>query len=823
MASVRVAFTIKSSHPRVWTDAGDLNAYFLRAVNTAGPSINGVTDSWNRWWSVDMRPWLRSSLSPTPLNNVGNSFNLKMLALGMADWLGFSVIDNYDYAAVARANALEMASHFNAGDSVVASNDQTRRDQILGMVAVYDFCYSKLSVSDRATIADGILDGLDTLSIPASPNNPSKELMDGHTRIDQAIVILATLAIQGEPTLVSRINTHQDRGLDYWFGGNAAITVSGYAALDTDRFYSSDGGAAKGPHYQTLSNWGLLQMLHALRTATTGLTLDGNAYDPWQETWTMKAPLWFLALGLRPDGEAFSLGDTIRQNNPIFPQQARLNYTLFQGVGDYKREIHNLYNLWQGLSAAQGQGRTYDRAADFIFSHRDPAQIPAENASLSSANGLLAFPNAGAFVYTAGPIGGNSLTAKKCIIHSQLTKWYYRGHRDLDCGLLQICHEDDMVLLNTGYYSTSSGETAAIAGGTHNLYWRKMSVSKSGIPLCEDGASNPHQNYNSAGTRINLPSGEGGQYFKQLSGSLDHENVINMQADGGGLAWRCTEGRTIATGAEAILQGQRQHFIYGNTRKAYLKQYTEEGTSTERVLGVHHNLLIIRENEESADPIVFRVLHMKSRLGGFLKQDQWHFWGNPNLSEFATSGRFVANGYRAEEGLSLGSKCVIKYYKPSDYTIGQTGNGTVSAFGSSQFRQGGSNYPPDFLNSPRHLPDIGRFRVSVRPVALNQDTWFVAAIFPLKADGSEPAHEFFETIDYFGLRFFATGNVYQIAKADAAAIGPEGGVDTTPPAAVTNLVGTTPASQRAQLTWTPVANDPSMDNGGKYRVYRRLG
>lgn len=797
----RIALTIRSTWPRVFLLAEERSAFIARANSTAGAF------PYRTWWNDDLIPYLEHNYSSA--SYVTNSFFEKMLGYCLAVYLIDS--PSFDYFSQARGHALYACANY------FPTNKQDIRDLLLALCAVFDLCNAQLSASDKTTIQTRILAICDdNFSIPTGSNSAAAEMMDGHTRIDQALTALAclTLGVTG---------TRLDRALDFWYGGNAGVSAGSKAAMDTDRYYSANGGAGKGPHYQGLANYGAIWLLHALSNATNpaaaggALTFNGDPYYPWSdEAWFKQSVLWFLYLGVRGDGDYFRLGDTLRQNNPVFSLHHRVNLAAAAARSDYRPTAHWLYDQWQAKSASLGQGTSYTRTPEFLF--LDRASDPAVGPTPTSFPLVRGFLPAGAAVFRNTWDLPNSTIA-----HVQLTPRYYRGHRDNDVGLIQISHKKDMVLLNSGMYSTSSGEVAAAPGGSHLLNWAKQGVSKSGIPLCDDGSANPHGNYNSSGSFVSLPGGLGSPYFKTFGSKRDCDNVDDMRNDGEGLAWLISQGVGADEGYTWIGGNSAVDVLYANTKRAYLKEYTDLGTSAERLLTCEIKLMWIKDQQW---PCMLRLVKLVSRTAGMVKRDQWHFWGNPVLGEFDARGILHAKGYLADQNLPNGGKILISYDDHANLSVASTGGAPSGAFGSTQFfydphdGSGGRNYPPDAYNSTRHYPDIGRYTVHVAPKVQTQTVYFACLLVPLDPADTGPSVTWISSSSFRGVRF-PDGKLYQIGKDDNSFISPGGAADSTPPVQVTGLAGSTPGSGRASLVWTPISGDPSMDNGGGYRVYRR--
>jgi hypothetical protein len=648
------------------------------------------------------------------------------------------------------------------------------------------------------------------------------ELIDGHSRLDTFSMALANLAYVGYGTTSVSLLTDS---INFWWGGNSGLTLGGAAALDTNRYASSCCGNIKGPAYSFLADWGTLLFLHVIKNAMTGITLDGVAYDPVNdEQWIGQMPLWYLHLGLRGDLDFFKLGDSNRIVNPLFGTQARGVVSFLSAKpssGQYRRRMHWMYDQLNSLKPTENG--SYVRAPDFVFvpkedtslSALDPAQPPA-------LEKLRVFDVPGCFVYQSSWDKPNG-----SITFFNAPRFYYQGHPALDAGMIQITYKNDVVLCNSGFYDT--GEANAGPGGTHNQYWDKLSISKSGIVLFDDGSVTPHEDYgNPSGTLNSYPSGEGGQYFKIFGSARDPKTVAMMQNDGGGEAWKRCDGRTAATGLELINTFTSGYTFYVNTRRAYLKEYTDIDTSADRCRGCEYRIFLI--TDQTPEQIVFMAVRAQSKspASSITKAQTWHFWGdpgNPGIAGAAKNlwdlkGRVVASGQNGT------GKIVIDYYRQQDYDIVQVGDADASftSVNGAKFRYNphgvdtSTNYPPTDNPSTRYLQDVGRFYVKVTPKVKSIEDNFVCLLRPMAVATTPVDVSFSDTVGFW-LLTFPDGKVYQISKTGASFVSSESEVDVMPPGA-TVLSGTA-GNASAALGWTALNADPTMV-GGKYRAYCRV-
>lgn len=717
-----------------------------------------------------------------------------------------------------------------------------RRSLLLGMALVFDICYSEISQADRTIIAQGILDMCDFMLVDGA------QLMDGHAGGDQACQLVGALSIYGETGFTSggsNAATRLDEALDYWYGGNSGLTDSGGGWIDYSRYYLADGGG-KGAWYEALEMWYTSYFLMAMQNGFTSLTLDGDPYAiPTNEPWIDAVGEWFLNVTMRGDFDYFQIGDTFRTSNPFFQIDTRTALSfLIQNSNTWRRQLRWMFDALRQRTKLLGQNPAYNEVFDYIAidHHQASTQpLPPDNTIPKPSRSRL-FQKSGTYIYRNNwdIIGPNNTT-----ILITCPRYYYQGHQDLDCGAIQINVNDDMVLCSTGFYST--GDVNANYQGTHNNKWKKQSIAHSGIPLIDDlfttqqnapiEQSLPHTNRNDVGTHVVYAHGQGGQLWKRFGTAIDPNTINKMTSDGGALAWMRVQGINGETdrGIEIKVETDEYVFLTADIRRAYLRQYTDLGTSAERATMVEMKWVIIKN--EWNHPIVFRVARVKSRLASFKKYDNWNFWGSPNMGTIGTNGRFSSIGYRADQNApinppGLGGKLLIAYHNFANLnfvSIGDTDpNFALTTSTKFSYSIGGAariGYPPSGNpSSTRHYPDIGRFRIEASPKTQQVEDYFVCALVPMIPGETEPTFEFFEEQDYFGIRFTSGANarVYKVHKTQSTIIGPGNATDLTPPTVVSPVTPSLPAAGEVRLTWPALNSDPTMDNGGKYRMSYRV-
>ena len=821
-----LAITPYSGKPHVFFRDTDKAALVARSQSDRGRY------PWNAWWANKLLPYVAPLYSEESFSSTASLMHVKLMTYCLAAYL----LDSQAYADQALGHARYFAQN-KAADAGQVTNlgISGRRGAILGLCAVYDILHTRSTDSDRAIIGGAIYRIMQ--GFPTS----TTDLMDGHARIDYSMKVIGALTLLNETGAGYNFGAGGDdvgvfltAAIDFLYGGNVAATTNGYAALGTDRFYQANGGAGKGVWYQFLSNWGIFQLLWALKNAGSSITLDGDAYDPFvSEAWFKDQALWFLHLGLRGNNDFFRIGDTFRISNPVFSEEIRTTFAMLARFGNYRKESAWLYNEWEAIGLAANSEAAYMRAFDFLYFDQNDAAADERSPQDANVSRQQLFDPPGAAVYQSRwdkPQGTTILLT--------CPQWYYRGHQELDRLGLQICCRKDMVLLARGYYHTNDAN--ADYGGPHNNAWSKQSISHSGVPLCDDGTSLPHVNFSADSGLTSYPSGEGGQYWKTIGTKRDPNNVEDMRNDAASAqptnAWLAVEGVTAGKGLELLSPANDPSVAvyYANIRRAYLKEATDLDGGSERLRLAEAKLMVIKD--QGADPMILRVVRLQSRLASMLKQDPWNFWGNPLLRDFDTLGRLGALGYLADKNVAGGAQCMVFYHQWSALRVEQIGGGVPisgnTTYGDHWFfynpndGSGGANYPPSgAFNTLRHSPDIGRYRVAVKPRVQQVEDYFVCLIVPtpvsVNAEDPDfslaPAFTWIDDPNYFGVSF-PDGKVYKLHKTQAAYLSPADPVDITPPGPPTGLVPTLPASQTVQLAWNQNA-EPDLN---RYRIYRRI-
>lgn len=821
----RPTYTAYANHPRILFRDTDLPWIIGQGnpIYTEGNLI--ATKIYNGAISL-------KSPSDASLTQDKNDYHVKALTLCMGSKLGTSLFGITESGMIAKAISSARYAAQTVAPSYSSSTDSSdRRSLVFGMALVFDILYSSLSSDDKTVIATGIM------NICGKMRLVSTEMMDGHSAGDQAFRIIGALAILGEPGFDSGgsdAKDHLNQALDYWYGGDNTLTKGGVGRLGYNRYFNSNGGAGKGTGYEIFAGWYTVALLESLQNALSTMTLDGDTYTlPTSEAFIDRWGEWFLNTFMRGDFDFWKHGDTQRLSNPLFAETEHLVLAyLISASPTWRRNLRWHYDTKYNKAKALGQSWYASEVMDFCLFDRANATFnqlaPNQTTPEPIKSRLFEPPGSYWFRKTWDTMGPSN-----CIINIHCPTYWFGGHNaDLDCGQIQINLKDDMVLLDTGLYKTEQVDVSDL-GGTHTNNWARQSISKSGIPLVDDlstattlspiETSTPHVDRNPAGNKAAFPHAQGGQLWKAFDDggawSIDPDTTEKMYSDGGGMAWRRTVGINGETdrGIEIKADTADFCFITADIRRAYLKKSADIDTAAERLTMCQMKWMIIKN--EGNWPCIFRVARVRSRVSTFIKRDVWHFWGSPTIN--ATNGTFSAIGF-----IGTG-KCLIAYHNFVNYGFSQVGGGDATTIGSTQFAYtiGSSstlnNFPPTGYPNSRYMPDIGRFRVEVKPTTAQTEDNFVCLIMPLATTDSNPDYTFFEETDYWGVRFggVTSQRIYKIHKTQALYQGPAEAIDTTAPTAPTGFSAIAgPGSGQVSLSWNPAPEVDAAKHRACYRI-----
>lgn len=827
-------------------------SWFTSVVNgVTRVNTNGVRNYYRR--VLAMLIGARLTLSTTE----ANSYYAK--AISTAEWVCAN-FDTYDTFP---------SGHVDDGDGWLENDDYTR-SLCGGLAFVFDMAYDRLSSSQKTTIGQGLMKFVNSLLTTHSHDVDGvfDEMMDGHTAGSMAFAFMGCLALYGESGFTTgttnNANLKIDTCLKYWFG-DATVTL-GRARLDYDRYFKSDGGGGKGHWYEAHANWITAFFLHPLYVGMTSvepMTLDGEDYTiPNSEPWIDRHGEWILH-SIRGDGDFFPGGDALKSSGTLMTDEQRVQYAFYIRHSEtWRRRLRWAYNAVKGLSPATSYE---DEAVPFLmFDHNSALtqELPPATSPQPERSRLFVPPGYYSYKNT-----WDIFSPTNCQIVIHCPTYYWRGHNaELECGAIQVNVHDDMVVNRSGIYHTGGSDTGITNfGGDHNNAFKRQSIACSGIPLVDDGASTsgssntgqPHVNvgypfpYLGTGGASTRPyyHAQGGQTWKYYASAVfpadvkDPQNPTDMiqngaDSTGEGQAWRKVIGLNGETNKtiEKKVETDDYCFLTAELYKAYLKEEADIGTSKQRVTLCQMRWLVIKR--EGTYPVIFMVSRVRSRLSSMQKMVPWQFYGQPIRN---ARGQWIALGHKAttDAGATSGGKVAIDYYEPSgsNYTFSTVGNNDtvwttrtasntkysylIGPLGSSRTRV---SFPPATNPNSREVKDQGRWRLEAYKPTGNTEDYFVNMVVPMKKNESGPDYVFFEEADYFGVRFTdgVGQRVYKIHKTSDSVVGPGQATDTVPPVAVTNLVATATSSGRVDLTWDEVADDPTMENGGVYKVYKRV-
>jgi hypothetical protein len=660
------------------------------------------------------------------------------------------VIDNI---ATMRTKAIDAAVYYALNlvndPAWNTNNATTRRVGAYAMAHAYDILYeaAEMTSTKRGQIRTGIRELGDVLQ----GTLVETDYIDGYSGGHSTALFYLGSAIQDEDSTGA---TYCNAALDFWWGATADLK----ARIYHDRYYCSDGGSGKGTSYFWDSASFSLKLLHAMHNTyirneeTPGsFTLDGDDYAPWEdETWVAKIPEWTLHI-MRGDLDILTIGDTARVTLPRFNEQGRWVVACLatRGASQFRGTMKWFYERMNGVDGSFT--RTNSQAAFPQFFLMNPNDgYPSQTPTVAGVAKTRWFspPN----VYSAVLPIWEPRDACKILIHAE-DRWY-QGHTHLKCAGIQITVKDESVLLNSGWYISEEYAT------DHGNNWRQQSISCSGTPLVEGVSSNlsdEHYNWDSNG-RVAYKNGLGGQCWMSstgaISGQYGPDNTYDMVNAGSGLLWKKCDSSMLSMSDDMDV-------VWIDARRAYLKTSSHYGTTNERVKLCDLKYVVLKNVHNW--PVILRVARVQSRLATMKKRDHWHFHSNPTwerVGSGTTDLRFKSFGY-----LNKGY-CAIHYYpgRSVAYTIVGGGTQDSNGYGAFDFFWNGVNHKPlTGINSPRHAPDLGHYRVEVSPNTATIEDYFVSLIMPGYGSDVLPSYTWVEEPNYFGVQF-AAGPLVRVHK-----------------------------------------------------------
>ena len=803
-----LTWTIYPNHPRI--------AGFRDTDKTALTTRTNTSASWQGIWDGTITSYkntLNGGSDAAVVSSGGGPLDRvyqHMMLLGLWGW-----IENDTTTHTKLLNSALLLA--NTPAFVAGFTD--RRFQLLALGYAYDFLRTGVitfSDANRKTIGDAII----TYS---TANGNANEYMDGHSAGNLMAQFVANLAIAGESgsgfNYTTSAANNINEALDFWYGSSSSSPFR----METDRYFSANGGSGKGAWYQTIAMWHtffLLQGVHSgfVRNADTpGSLLElGEAYEPWtSETWIAKHGEWWLNAYYRGNNDYLKHGDTSRIVTPWIHEYTRHSLgPLITYGGTWRKQVRWMYDQIQAYSDTLGASTAYNRIHDVV--HWDPAD--ANNASQSptaagTARSKCFSPDGDYFHRNTWDIPNS------CMVNIRCRERFYDGHPLLDCGGISIDVKGDPVLFTAGYYSTS--DTSADFGGLHNRLYYKQTIGSSGTYLVDNGQATPHT-ANVNGVRIPIPSGLGGQYYKKYDDGggpiYDPPDVQTMRSQNSGLAWLMSGDNIQGDNQLRIVnEGEDEQadfdFLHAQIRRAYLLQSSDFGGFNDRVTDCQPKWLVIKNVWQW--PVILQFGRVHARFATHTKRQVFHGGRAFNTTTFGTTKRFDSAGHN-----NIGKITIDQYVpSPSDWTHALVGGGAADPNGYTAnqyaFQNGGTNYKPGQAASNRHRPELGTWTLHLQPTTTNTVHDFVVAMFPSLVGENPPSYSWIDEPFFYGLSF-GPNKEFRVHKSLVFA---QGTSDTTAPDApvgVTAIPGTVLGSILAGCSPN---GETDMDH---YNVYYRV-
>lgn len=760
----------------------------------------------------------------------------KFIALMIADYIEFSKTGDLTYRYALRSHAYWCAQNIAA-----SGGTDIRRNYCLALAYAFDYLYKLdtaiFTAAMRKAIGEKIIEWCDAMS-----ENPD-ELMTGYVRDDQAAQAVGALALLGRSgtgydftTGAYNATTRFEEAMGWFFGGGFATGAR--ASLDTDRYFWASGGGWKGTWYQYRDTHWIWRMLHSMKNSLVDLKISGSPYDPWlYESWTQECWKHFVHHMVANTHDFWTQHDSYRTSNPYFgpDQRGSVCHLIYNtSASTSKRYLRWLWKVSHLEEVARGLQSGYGMAEDLALMDFDPMVVgasipPFETKFVSDPPGVATYRS-----------HWNLETS--CIIQLHCEQRYFYGHTYLDRGAISMGFMEDIVLGGSGIYKTT--DVLSAYGGTHSIKWRKQSIAQSGIVLVDSGDATPHRAYcdeNKDGTNepVWVPSGLGGQYFKNDGISDDHidypKYVDTLRNDGGGLMWKCTEGVDTAKAMTELGDDADVLALYSNLRRAYLRIYSDYGTGADRLTLYDAKWMVIKQAWD--EPMLLLVHRVVGRSASYKKRMAFHFFEAPSYerlqAQLTTRIKGYSYGRTARKNPAFWGTTQIgcwvdlfspgssyhNGYKIGDWDVSIVGGGTPSygTPGPNDYAYGGVNYPfSSGAPNERHYPELGRSRAEISPMGVDQtEDYFVALIYPMLSTGNPPVYTWINETNYFGIEI--NGQAFKLHKTAAEFVGPNQPVDNVAPAVPTSLGASLPASRTVQLDW---AQNTETDISKYYTYYR---
>jgi hypothetical protein len=787
-----LSYTVRNTYPRLFCTTDEKTALTTRTDTTA---------SWKAMWDGYLTTGvgtlkgtadalISTNSSGTPQEAVFQKF----LLLGLYGW-----IENDAACHTKLLSAAKYLAQNQSIGSVWFSTDSTsKRYQELALACAYDFLRTGVitfSAADRKIIGDA-------MGVQCQKSYLSSEYLDGHSSGFAMSQMVCALVLYGESgtgyNYTAWATSVIDTALDFWYGSAPGAVCK----LDTNRYFSADGGTQLGCWYGQLDLWKCAMFLHVASKAfvqntetANALQLNGIDYDPLTyETWLQEVPEFIANSWMRGDKDYWTIHDTDRTSNPFFHDYTRTALSFFvANGGTWRKHLAFIWDTLHDEAIARAQFAYYQAVLDVILF--DPAN--ADNAieypwlaATQKPKTVLFKPPGEFFHRNTWQVTNNS---GSCVVNIGCNERYFAGHRHVNVGSIGIMVGTDVVLGgSTGLYET--GDANAKYGGNHHRNWYQQSIAHSGIPLVTCNAGT-HTNLNVGGSRVAY-NDAGGQKFRTgtRTGSTVYDvyNVSDLRFEGGGEMWHI---------ADSSLEEDTDDFafLYVDALESYMANYTSYTTSP--IKGMDFRYLVIKR--EGLFPMVLAVCRMNVLAASFpagnTKTYQIHTYADPMISPSSVTPdctEVVSVGYRGT------GKVTASFYTPAgNYRFAKSSMAmpNTAGYGISQFWVVNANYPPATAAGTRYMPDIGRYTVSVDTL-VSRDVDYFAVLYQPRGinDGAIPFT--WEVNDnWIGVRFGSSAHTYSVHKNYVQAIMSG---DSSAPAAPTGLVATS-LDESVQLTWNP--------------------
>jgi hypothetical protein len=518
---------VKHVHPRLWTTQGTVS------------SIKARCQSDSLWydWYLAMATWAQNHVNDSD-STFASLDSEYMMALAFQ---GLLTSGNSGHITRAINYALYLSS------ATLPTSVGTMRRQIASMAFVYDWCYSVLTTTQRATIRET---GSSSLIVRCNQIRgvSTREYIWGFSGEHNNAVLLGLAAILSDSDNASTnttVQTYFEDALDAWDDG------TDYCFSKAFRYFGADGGTCKGSQsfgYIPLHEEYMQRQFPALRTAVNvdWRTIDGDWYKKWID-W-----IWWH---WRSDGAAGGMGHGQNDGQrlyhfSVYTQAHTLLLMDWLGPNDaWGVRAYKLHQLIESQNDTKIWGpyhiyRVFFARPDLTWPSATETKVRYGTAvgDYSSSTKLKIFRPANKACYHSHWEAANYGPATSVTISGQ--RWT-GGHSQRDLGHYEITHNGQPLLVMHGAYNPNdysyafqyvqSNGTILSPNTGHTWSYYKRDISKNVLRIWDQNEQNEIPDYSvrpgntsgAFGVRTYNNSGGYTEYISYTGGMLWPKDLAN--------------------------------------------------------------------------------------------------------------------------------------------------------------------------------------------------------------------------------------------------------------------------------------------------------